>query len=197
MMDQRVNLKKYLRIVQYEREFDFIILLQVTAAFVLLLFLYVFYQYLSTKGLRADLASLQAQQKQIQTLADSLKERTKFLKSDNQLVQEVNMLKSKIAAKKELVNIYSTSKASNFIGFSNYLQAFSNSANKSVWLEEFQIDRGGSSVYLNGKALMSASVIRYVHDLRQEKIFKDKEFNALRLQNNDTDSAVRFRLSTE
>ena len=104
-----------------------------------------------------------------------------------ELSSELEIAKSMLAARKEVMSVLNSDKLGNTVGFSALMAGFARQAQNDVWLTGFSISAGGEEIEIRGRLLDSARLPAYVQFLRNEPVFQGRRFAALEMRGVDPD----------
>lgn len=125
---------------------------------------------------RAQLAALLARQ--------SPQERSKLLEA------EVTRLEAAVAARRAMLERFSTGELGNTEGFSAYLAAFGRQAMAGLWLTGFGIGEGGGDLRVEGRALHPDQVPAYLRALNNEAVMRGRQVTELKLAARERSAAT-------
>lgn len=97
----------------------------------------------------------------------------------------------------ETIQILNSKNPDDSMGFSQYLQALSNQAIAEVWLTHIAIQGQPKNIMLEGITFKPNKVPEFIHQLRNEPIFKGQSFAKLTMtQATDNPGQINFRLDS-
>lgn len=124
--------------------------------------------------------------KQLQALPDK--------QVDDQLQKTVDDLANNVDSKKDLLALLSSEESADNRGYSPYMLALAEKIPQDTWLTHFIIADEG--VLLAGKAMNTASVASFAHDLGDTKPFAEIRFKRIDIDRDKDKRAVSFEIAT-
>jgi hypothetical protein len=147
------------------------------------------------KELARVTALYQERQKEMDEVQLAIKQRGK----SPVLLQEIVTLEKELRRQEKTLEYFEgAGHAANKLGFSSYLDALASIDRKEIWLDQIDIQSGGSKVTLRGMTLDPRQVPVYLQDLGTFPAFMNKSFSSfVLLQEQDAESVHRFLVSSE
>jgi hypothetical protein len=147
------------------------------------------------KELEQITALYQERQKEMDEVQLALQQRGK----NPVLEQEVLKLEKELRRQKKTLEYFEGSgHSANKQGFSSYLEALASIDRKEIWLDQIDIQSGGSKVTLRGMTLDPRQVPVYLQDLGTYPAYTNKSFSSFVLmQEQDAENVHRFLVSSE
>lgn len=101
------------------------------------------------------------------------------------LAAELELAKSGLAVREEVMAVLDSGKLGNTAGFSSFMTGFARLSQSDLWLTGFSLTLGGEAVEIRGRALDAARLPAYVQRLSGEKVFRGRRFAALEIHSVD------------
>ena len=196
-MIQQINL--YQPIFRKERKvFSSPTVMQITAIFVLALFLIYIYSLWQTRLLNRQLASLQKQEQQGTAHLTQLEHSIPKATADPSLVAALKKAETERDLKQQALNLVSTRSLGSTTGFDAQLEGLARQDLRGLWLTDIHFTEGGEQFTLEGDTQEGRLVPAYLARLSGETVFKGMQFRTLSIeQPKDHERALTFKVSTE
>ena len=123
------------------------------------------------------------EQIQLTALAKAVAER----KVTPSITADIEVSKTMLAARKEVVAVLDSGKLGNSTGFSEVMAGFARQAQNDLWLTGFTVSMGGAEIEIHGRMLDPAKLPGYVQRLSGEPQFQGRRFAALEMRGVDPD----------
>ena len=147
-----------------------------------------------------------SQQKKIASLAVAKQKLSnKFVKLSRQvpedeqikqLTKQIQLLEKKRNSAQDVVNTMRRLQIMELQGFSKYLQALADQKIAGLQITKFIFAAGGDFIKLEGVALQPDLIPQLIQSLSSEKMFNNKLFELLQLQQDKEDKLIHFSLET-
>jgi hypothetical protein len=196
VINQQVNL--FQPIFRKEHKLlSFRVLLQGSAAVVLLLLLMYGWGLRQSAQIHADLVQLKGQAKQRSALLVEVSAKLARMKTDTGPQRELAGLEKELAARQKVVDALNRVRDSYTQGVSGYLESFSRQSPKGVWLTGFSVEAGGEGLVIRGSSLQPELVPAFLQQLATEPALNGTEFRLLQIERQkDTTGYVNFTVYT-
>lgn len=159
------------------------------ACLVLLAFVSLFFG-LQNHSYSKSIATFEKEKKQLTEMNANLKATS----SNSQDIALV-ILREKVKAKQQVLNILEINKKEEHVTFSNRLAGLGRQNIEGLWLQEIDFKNGGEQLALKGKTRTGTLVPRYLQALSNEKVFTGLHFDVLRIDKDDPEGALNFEIS--
>jgi len=196
VIQQQVNL--FQPIFRRERKLlSFRVLLQASAAVVVVLVLLYGWGVQQSRQIQTDLALLQGLSDQRSVQRDDVATRLASRKPDTGLQQQLARLERELAARRKVVDALTRVRDSYSQGVSGYLESFSRRIPKGVWLTGFNVAAGGEGLVIRGSALKPALIPVFLQQLSTEPTLSGTHFGLLQILREEADDhSVDFTVYT-
>jgi len=145
-----------------------------------------------------QLAELNTLQQSASQRLVELQQRHPVSAESEQLARQLERLRAEKAARLPLLTLLVDRSPDVFPGFSEHLQGLARETLAGVWLRDITVSGGGRSLVLEGSALRSELVPRYVQRLSRQSAFAGLEFAQLMMsRSEERDQSVDFVLRTD
>ncbi len=196
-MMQQINLYQPMFRKQ-KKVFSAVTMLQVCLFFAVVFVALYGYGLYQISPLRLEVSKLDGELARLQTQVTKFqKQQTAKVKS-KLLEKEIKRVTKEIEKREginKLLAKYTFDSSSRFSGF---LEALARQHVQGTWLTKILIDKGGSSVGLEGKTLSSELVPVYIQQLSNEKALAGTSFNVMELSRLiGVEDQLNFRISTD
>lgn len=187
MINQQVNL--FQPIFRKERKLlSFRVLVQASAAVLVLLAVLTGWGVRQTSQMQADLALLQGQSEQSSKQLAAVGVRLAAKKTDAAPQLELAELEQELAARQKVVAALTRVRDSYTRGVSSYLESFSRQTPKGLWLTGFTVQAGGEGLVIRGSSLKPDLVPVFLQQLTNEAALAGTQFGLLQIQREKPDT---------
>ena len=127
-------------------------------------------------------------QKQLTSEQEQLTDLTKAIgqrKISPALASELEVAKTMLAARNEVMAVLDSGKLGNTTGFSAFMMGFARQSQTDLWLTGFSVTAGGEEIEIRGRLLDPAKLPVYMQRLRNEPVFQGRRFAALEMHGID------------
>ncbi len=98
------------------------------------------------------------------------------------LAGEMEITKSMLAARQEVMDVLDSGQLGNTSGFSAFMIGFARQSQNDLWLTGFVVTLGGEEIEIRGRLLDPARLPSYVQGLSSEPVFQGRRFAALEMR---------------
>lgn len=121
---------------------------------------------------------------------------------DNTLAQAVQQARQRHQSLTQILELLTDNQSDQALGFSRYLNALADQAQREVWLTRIQLDSTRDAVNLEGSTFKPEQIPALLRGLQKSQAFKGRHFASLRMQQNpenaaQTDFSVSTRLKSD
>jgi Tfp pilus assembly protein PilN len=152
-----------------------------------------FYESSKQQDLKSEIAEIEQSKQQQKILGDELQNAVDNQKVDPKLLEQVEMKQQLISLKKRVLNKLSGQEGLKSNGFANLMVDLASHNQDGLWLTHISLN--GMSVVMEGAAINSALVPKWLSSLGQTDYFKGQEFADTKLYR-DADQQLNFVIST-
>jgi len=156
-------------------------------------------QLITLSGLEHSLAQKNGALEIKRVTLETLRKNTRPIAHDKDLAAMVDRLRNSNAEKTRAINYLSGSETSNITGFSHLLQSLGRQRDNidDIWLTRIRFTDGGFNMRLDGSSYRPELLPEFIQALKQEVLYRDREFRNLRIARSDTNPRmVDFLLDT-
>lgn len=196
MMKQQINL--YLPEFRVKKDTVTPLLMgQILGAMIILMVLVSAFDIYRQWSLQSELAALEVTLQEETRQTEQLDEQLARRSQDTALTDRLEMVEARLEASMQIQDFLSRTQLGNVIGFSEFFKDLSRASFDGISITEFEFSEGGRSVVLQGQAMDSAMVPRFVDNIeRGESPLKSHRFSPLISRSAVTDQIFQFELVT-
>ena len=140
--------------------------------------IYMVYDYYQTAF---DLQKLQAEQDNLNKGLAKVQQTTPTEEDKQKLEKTFNRLEMAKEYRGQMYRALSKIQQRDSVGLSKYLQAMTEPNMTDLWLTKFHLQNNGATITLEGVAIHSSSVPKYLKALGENNVFKNKSFSRLQM----------------
>lgn len=152
-----------------------------------------FYESSKQQELKSEIAEIEQDRQRQKMLVDELQSAVDNKKIDPKLLEKIEMKQKFVSLKKRVLNKISGQEGLKSNGFSNLMIDLANHNQDGLWLTHISLN--GMSVVMEGAAINSALVPKWLSSLGQTDYFRGQEFADTKLFR-DVDQQLNFVIST-
>ncbi len=196
MTQQQVNL--FQPIFRKERKLlSFRVLLQASAAVVVVLVFLYGWGVQQSRQIQTDLALLQSLADQRSAQLGDVTAKLASRKPDTGLQQKLARLERELVARRKVVDALTRVRDTYSQGVSGYLESFARQIPTGVWLTGFNVAAGGEGLVIRGSALKPALIPAFLQQLSTEPTLTGTRFGLLQILREEADDrSVDFTVYT-
>lgn len=150
------------------------------ALFLLLIY---FFQFNQHQQLQAEFLALDSQKKQQSLLVSNMLDELGNRQNDQKLLEEIEQSQIVLRLKRRIMNELSGQKDLKNTGFSQLMLDLATNHESGLWLTRIKLNE--RKTIIEGAALESSSIPKWVNKLGLSEYFKGQEFSATRLYRDD------------
>jgi hypothetical protein len=170
---------------------------QILGAMIILMVLVSAFDIYRQWSLQSELAALEVTLQEETRQTEQLDEQLARRSQDTALTDRLEMVEARLEASMQIQDFLSRTQLGNVIGFSEFFKDLSRASFDGISITEFEFSEGGRSVVLQGQAMDSAMVPRFVDNIeRGESPLKSHRFSPLISRSDVTDQIFQFELVT-
>ena len=167
------------------------------AWFGLLMLIFVAGWFFSLRGVKSELADVEARKAEIEQKNADLRQQYPPKVLDENLEAQVESLEADVDNEKSLNTAYNRQGRLNQGGFSNFLEGLARQPVEGLWLRRIEVSNGGAILSLEGSSTGPEKVPAFIKQLREEPAFQGKEFKSFRIDTTEGGSHINFTLQTK
>ncbi|MGH1462358.1 MAG: hypothetical protein ACRBB6_10000 [Neptuniibacter sp.] len=144
---------------------------------------------------KEQLASLRAEQKEIELKVQDLQSKFTNLKVSTDLKAEQDRIRNQILSRRTLMSLLDQIDAKQTVSFSSYMQALADASLANSWLTNFSLDIEKQAFNLAGEATAGPNVSEMLVEIGKTKPFSGIAISSLDVKS--TDRGVQFQALAE
>lgn len=146
-------------------------------------------------GKKEHLASLKAEQKQLESQVQALQAKFTNTQINPVIKAEQDRLKQQIIARRTLMSLLDQIEPEQTVSFSSYMHALADASQKDSWLTSFSIDMESKAFKASGEATEGPYVSLMLEEIGKTSSFRGMTVGALNVET--AASGVRFQAVAE